>query len=205
MTISSAAVIARVGGAILSPTGAASARNICRNSMSSKTPARQCFDGTCTWPRAGPDESMRLCGDWKMWSQMLLRSDLAHVSEPLNYFRTHAQNVRSNTRQWQIILESIAVYETIAREVTIPPERLEFIRNGLADAAINAWLHRHAIDPQLRTQTLATLAGFDPGYRRRISRRIFSRALSLARRGRLRQWSAHVARRMFGLPKKPVS
>jgi glycosyltransferase involved in cell wall biosynthesis len=42
----------------------------------------------------GADESFRVCGDWKLYCDVLLRSDLAFVAEPLNYFRQHAANVR---------------------------------------------------------------------------------------------------------------
>lgn len=35
----------------------------------------------------GADESMRLCGDWMLWSKMLLISDVYFIAEPLNYFR----------------------------------------------------------------------------------------------------------------------
>ncbi|MEX1239155.1 MAG: glycosyltransferase [Cyclobacteriaceae bacterium] len=35
----------------------------------------------------GADESMRLCGDWMLWSKMLSISDVYFIAEPLNYFR----------------------------------------------------------------------------------------------------------------------
>lgn len=42
------------------------------------------------------DTSYRICGDVKVWFDLLLRSDIAYVSTPLNYFRFHAQNVRES-------------------------------------------------------------------------------------------------------------
>lgn len=40
------------------------------------------------------DESMRLCGDWLQWVKILLQSDIAYVSTPLNYYRYHFKTVR---------------------------------------------------------------------------------------------------------------
>jgi len=35
----------------------------------------------------GAPETMKLCGDWLFWCKMALESDVAFVSEPLNFFR----------------------------------------------------------------------------------------------------------------------
>jgi glycosyltransferase involved in cell wall biosynthesis len=40
------------------------------------------------------DSSFRLCGDWMHWGKMLLRADIAHVAEPLNYWRLESSNSR---------------------------------------------------------------------------------------------------------------
>ena len=40
----------------------------------------------------GADESLRICGDWKLWAAMALTGKVAYVSEPLNYYRTHDCN-----------------------------------------------------------------------------------------------------------------
>jgi hypothetical protein len=46
--------------------------------------------------RIGPaDETLRVCGDWKFWTDALMNSDLAFVAEPLNYFRV-AGNARAH-------------------------------------------------------------------------------------------------------------
>src|SRR6185437_10099936 len=42
----------------------------------------------------GPDESLRLCADWKLWAAMALRGRIAYLGEPLNYFRFHDASVR---------------------------------------------------------------------------------------------------------------
>jgi len=40
------------------------------------------------------NETLRLCGDWELWVKILLNSDIAFVSETLNYFRHHFKTVR---------------------------------------------------------------------------------------------------------------
>ena len=42
----------------------------------------------------GADETMRLCGDWKLWAAMMLQGEIGYVAEPLNNFRFHALTVR---------------------------------------------------------------------------------------------------------------
>ena len=42
----------------------------------------------------GPDESMRLCGDWMLWVKILEQSNLAHVGDPLNFYRCSSAAVR---------------------------------------------------------------------------------------------------------------
>jgi glycosyltransferase involved in cell wall biosynthesis len=45
----------------------------------------------------GADESLRLCGDWKLWAAMALTGKVAYVAEALNYFRFHDASVRKLT------------------------------------------------------------------------------------------------------------
>lgn len=46
----------------------------------------------------GADESLRLCGDWKLWASIALRGKMAYVSDPLNYYRLHAGSVWGHSR-----------------------------------------------------------------------------------------------------------
>jgi glycosyltransferase involved in cell wall biosynthesis len=41
----------------------------------------------------GADETLRMCGDWKVWFAMALTGKMAYLSEPLNYYRFHDQSV----------------------------------------------------------------------------------------------------------------
>ena len=40
---------------------------------------------------------MRIAGDWMTWTKLLHNNKLAFVSQHLNFFRTHTENVRSKT------------------------------------------------------------------------------------------------------------
>ena len=48
----------------------------------------------------GADESLRICGDWKLWSSLMLAGEVAYVAETLNYFRMHEASVRNRFRLW---------------------------------------------------------------------------------------------------------
>jgi len=43
----------------------------------------------------GADESMVICGDWKLWAAMALTGRIAYLGQPLNYFRVHDTTVRA--------------------------------------------------------------------------------------------------------------
>jgi hypothetical protein len=47
----------------------------------------------------GADESLQICGDWKLWAAMALRGRIAYLGEPLNYFQSHDTSVRSKSRE----------------------------------------------------------------------------------------------------------
>jgi glycosyltransferase involved in cell wall biosynthesis len=43
------------------------------------------------------DTQLRLSADWLLYAKILMLSDVAYISEPLNYFRSHANTVRNTT------------------------------------------------------------------------------------------------------------
>ena len=47
----------------------------------------------------GADESLVLCGDWKLWAAMALTGRIAYLGEPLNYYRSHDTNVRTKCQR----------------------------------------------------------------------------------------------------------
>lgn len=73
----------------------------------------------------GPaDETTRLTGDWLYWIKILARCSVSYVSKPYNYFRTHANNVRSKTELNGVLLEEssrvlLALKEVIGNSLHI--------------------------------------------------------------------------------------
>lgn len=57
---------------------------------------------------------MRLCGDWVIWSRIMKQGDIAFISKPLNFFRTHNNNVRSTTSKKLILKEHLAAIKDVA-------------------------------------------------------------------------------------------
>ena len=66
----------------------------------------------------GADESLRLCGDWKLWAGMALCGRMAYVSEPLNYYRLHQGSVWGQSRDGALeIAEVLRVVRWVMEQV----------------------------------------------------------------------------------------
>jgi glycosyltransferase involved in cell wall biosynthesis len=82
----------------------------------------------------GADESMLLCGDWKLWASMSLEGKVAYLREPLNYFRFHATSVRKKSHQGALkVTETLQVVRWILDRVTPPDSVLRKTYNTCAD------------------------------------------------------------------------
>jgi hypothetical protein len=67
----------------------------------------------------GADESMVLCGDWKLWAAMALTGRIAYLAEPLNYFRFHDTSIRlKSQRLGAAPIEYLEVIRWILQRVT---------------------------------------------------------------------------------------
>jgi glycosyltransferase involved in cell wall biosynthesis len=62
------------------------------------------------------DESFRVSSDYRIWAAMALEGKIAYVSEPLNYYRTHKENVRTRAEAGGLLL---AEYFSAMRSVVI--------------------------------------------------------------------------------------
>ena len=66
----------------------------------------------------GADESLRLCGDWKLWAALALTGRVAYVNARLNYFRYHSSTVRSTTAcDGRDVFEKLLVLRWILEQV----------------------------------------------------------------------------------------
>jgi glycosyltransferase involved in cell wall biosynthesis len=67
----------------------------------------------------GADESLRQCGDWKLWAAMALAGKIAYLGEPLNYYRSHDASVRSKSMRTGLnAAEALQVIRWILDRVT---------------------------------------------------------------------------------------
>ena len=84
----------------------------------------------------GADESMVLCGDWKLWVAMALTGRIAYLGEPLNYYRLHGANVRTKCQQLGVgPVEYLELIHWILQRVT-PSDA---VRRKLSDDAFSLW------------------------------------------------------------------
>jgi glycosyltransferase involved in cell wall biosynthesis len=66
----------------------------------------------------GADDSLRLCGDWKLWASMALKGEVAYIAKPLNHFRVHKASVTSTADQARVhVLEWLQVIRWILERV----------------------------------------------------------------------------------------
>lgn len=124
------------------------------------------------------DESLRLCGDWKLWAAMALAGKVAYSSAPMNYFRYHGNNARSRTAQSGIdALEFLHVTRWVLDRVQLSPVELKSIWAARAKGWVPALLSFRT-PPDLRREILASVKALDP----HPVRRIFGPAVSTAQR-----------------------
>jgi hypothetical protein len=116
-------------------------------------------------------ELMRVAGDWVFWTRYLMTTSLVFVAEPLNYFRFHAQNVRSRTEQDGTQLLEIAQVIKLVTHVTTPEPRLY---QQAIDRMMESWLHGlvyYQMPVERHQRFLQLMAEAVPGFRWRLLRR----------------------------------
>jgi glycosyltransferase involved in cell wall biosynthesis len=118
----------------------------------------------------GADESLRLCGDWKLWASMALVGELAYIAKPLNYFRIHGSSVTSTVDQTKVhVLEWLQVIRWILERVTPSDATLKKVREYQANRWVPAVLSfRVALD--VKMSILDCVRAIDPYPIRRMFR-----------------------------------
>jgi glycosyltransferase involved in cell wall biosynthesis len=85
----------------------------------------------------GADESLRLCGDWKLWAAMALSGRVAYANARLNYFRYHSSTVRTaTTLDARDVKEKLSVLRWILDQVDA--DEID-VRHACEEAA-NHWV-----------------------------------------------------------------
>ena len=75
--------------------------------------------------------NFKLVGDKMFWTNMLLRGKVAFCPKPLNYFRKHTNNVRSQSSSKQNLIDNFKWYAYLRSKVDIPKSRHIMVRNRL--------------------------------------------------------------------------
>jgi glycosyltransferase involved in cell wall biosynthesis len=92
----------------------------------------------------GPDETLRLCGDWKLWAAMALEGKVAYICEPMNYFRFHGKSVRSDSAKASTsAIEYLHVSRWILDRVKVPDAEFKRICQARAYEWVPALLSLH--------------------------------------------------------------
>ena len=77
--------------------------------------------------------SFKLSGDWFFWIKILLKSDVAFIADPLNYFRVHQNTVRNKINFKIQILDHIKILSYLLESVKISDKVLCKIQSEMID------------------------------------------------------------------------
>jgi glycosyltransferase involved in cell wall biosynthesis len=115
----------------------------------------------------GADESLRLCGDWKLWAAMALTGKVVYSAEPLNYYRFHDESVRTVSKQSGIdFVEKFRVrwwiFEKATRHesLTSDSQAKRALANSIMDLAFESYPSSPDIT-RLALQRVRELGGTD--------------------------------------------
>ena len=118
----------------------------------------------------GADESLRVCGDWKLWAAMALRGSIAYICEPLNYFRFHDSSVRNTTGLARAdVSENLHVCRWILDRVTVSDALLETIFEDKAGMWVPTLMSLR-VPLSLKRRILRQVRALDPHPFRRVLR-----------------------------------
>jgi hypothetical protein len=122
----------------------------------------------------GVDDSLRVCGDWKLWVCLALEGQVAYVAEPLNYYREHDTTVRvSGERSGLIAAEHMAMIRWMLGRMTPSRAALEKVRRTTPAYWIPAVLSRH-VPPRRRWAIFRNALALDPRALQLLIRSVFA-------------------------------
>jgi glycosyltransferase involved in cell wall biosynthesis len=121
----------------------------------------------------GADESLRLCGDWKLWAALALQGKVAYICEALNYYRSHVDSLRNQTgRANRDAAEYLHVSRWVLERVSLSCAELEQIREARAMMWVPALLSFRT-PSAVRAEIIRHIRDFDPHPVRRAVRPAF--------------------------------
>ena len=133
--------------------------------------------------QAGPaDATMKVFGDWLYWARILAMGKVAYVAQPLNYFRTHRNNVRSRTREDGTVLVETTRMLAAMRQYGAPDP---IYYQKAVEMLLALWFHATVYYkvPWARHQTIyrnmmALESGFSGRMARTFGRQLFGNKFS---------------------------
>lgn len=89
-------------------------------------------------------EDMRLAGDWLYWIRLMLQTHVCYLAAPLNYFRSHGQNVRSSTlAEGRNLVEMARVLGYVRAHVELTPA----VYRQALQMLVERWFHTFIYSP----------------------------------------------------------
>jgi glycosyltransferase involved in cell wall biosynthesis len=143
----------------------------------------------------GVDETLRMCGDWKLWAAMALEGKIAYVGGiPLNYYRQHAENVtNAHVREGIYAAEYLQVVRWIAERAKPTKDILK----KLSDEVFPMWSSKvltNRVSFNRRWNILMNACAVDPRALRRLVRPgMVAMRLSVSRRLRTFRSASHTS------------
>lgn len=137
------------------------------------------------WRAGGADETLLLCGDWKVWAAMAAaRGAISHVGTPLNYHRFHEATVRQKSgRNGVWPREAVSVIGWILERVTLDKPMRTRVCMNLSQIWIPALFDRR-IPMIIRWEILRSAIRIDSN----APLRLLSRAVAALQRRVARLW-----------------
>jgi glycosyltransferase involved in cell wall biosynthesis len=134
----------------------------------------------------GADESLRFCGDWKVWAAMALEGRLEHISALLNYHRVHDSSVTAEVLRGSL---AAAEYLQVVRWLLERVTPTDLARQKLSDTTswASAWaMAARSVPLRRRWSILRDALAIDPNI---LLRMVPERRDALKRRF-LQKWRA---------------
>jgi glycosyltransferase involved in cell wall biosynthesis len=114
------------------------------------------------WKAGGADESLVLCGDWKVWAGMALAGNtILYVGQPLGYHRFHNLSVRSQSQNGVSLIESIIVIGWILDRIKLSVAERSVVLRELA-GVWQPFVVNRKIPARLRRTVLKHAMALDP-------------------------------------------
>jgi glycosyltransferase involved in cell wall biosynthesis len=116
----------------------------------------------------GADESLRLCGDWKLWASIACSGRVCYSSDPLNYYRFHAGSAWGRSADAALeISEVLQVVRHVMEQV--PPA--DAVREKSCQRLARGWvlvLLSLRVPLETKRRLLRDIRAIDPHVMRRL-------------------------------------